>query len=437
MKINYFRWKDMSAAEKDKIFNRNQTDLGKFIEAVKPIIEDVRARGDAALVEYEQKFNGVKLDAAAIKVSAEEIAAAENQVDNETKAAIDICAANVKKHNEAALKSYSGFETEIVPGVITGERLNAIDSAGLYIPGAKNTFPSTVFMLGVPAHVAGVRHVSMITQAREDGSINPVTLYAAKVSGVKNIYKISGAHGIAALAFGTDTVTPVGKILGPGGMYALAAKLLLPQYRMIDTGFPAGPSESIVLADETADPDNTILDILNEAEHGEDSAGILITHDQKLADYVHDNLPGAINALPEPQKSYCAKVMENYGAVIVTNSLQESISVTNEYAAEHVLVKTKDAENVAAQIHHTGAILIGEMTPNTLANFSLGSNHSLPTAGAAKIFSGASILQFLKSVQTGHVKTKAGYDAVAPAAAKMAEIEGFPAHGDALSKRKI
>lgn len=437
MDINFFHWNAMSEAEKTQIFGRNQTDLAKFIEAVRPIIDDVRARGDAALAEYEAKFNGVDLSPERLKVTSAEIEEASAQVDANIRATLDICAENVRKHNQAALEAYSGFMSEVQPDVWTGERLTPLSSVGLYVPGAKNTFPSTVYMLGVPAKVAGVEHRAMITQAMPNGDVNSVTLYAAKISGIDTIYKISGAHGIAALALGTETIKPVGKILGPGGMYALAAKLLMPQYRMIDTGFPAGPSESIVLADGSADPYNTVLDVLNEAEHGSDSAGVLVTHDIALAEYVRDNLPEEINTLPEPQRQYCTDNMSMCSAIIVTESLEQSIEVTNLYAAEHVLVKTENAEEVAKSITHAGSVLIGEYTPNTLSNFSLGSNHSLPTGGAADTFSGVSLLAFMKAQQISHVKSRAGFDLVGEPAAHMSRIEGFPGHENAVTKRNV
>lgn len=428
----------MSEAEKQQIFGRNQHDLSSFIEAVRPIVDDVRERGDQALVDYEAKFNQVTLKPDQLLVTQAEIKKAVDEVDADVHKTLEACIENVEAHNKAALKAYAGgFMEEVQEGVLSGERLTPLDSIGLYVPGAKNTFPSTVYMLGVPAKVAGIKHRSMITQARADGSVNPVTLCAAHLSGIDQIYKISGAHGVAGLAFGTQTIDPVGKILGPGGMYALAAKLLLQQYRMIDTGFPAGPSESIVLVDDTSDYNNTIWDVLNEAEHGADSAGVLVTTDEDLAKYVRDNLPKVIDGLPSPQREYCQQNMTACSAIIIAENIEQAIEICNDYAAEHVLVKTKDAEQVAEQIIHAGAVLIGEMTPNTLGNFSLGLNHSLPTGGAAKTFSGASLLEFMKAQQIGHVKTTSGFDKVGKPAAHMARLEGFPAHEYAITKRKI
>jgi histidinol dehydrogenase len=437
MKINFYHWKKMPPAQKARFLARSQQDLSKFIAAVKPIIEDVRVNGDPALVAYEKKFNGVTLNKNSIKVTKAEMNSAWKSTPVDIKKTIEYCAKNVRKHNVAALKAYRGFTTETEKGVISGERAYPVSSVGLYVPGAKNTFPSTVYMLGVPANVAGVEKIAMITQARANGTINPVTLAAAQIAGVKTIYKISGAHGIAALALGTKTVDPVDKILGPGGLYAFAAKLLLPQYRMIDIGFPAGPSESVILCDQTANPKNTILDILNEAEHGPDSAGILVTHSKKIAEYARDHLPAAINALPEPQRGYCKSVMNGgYGAIILTESLEESIEVTNLYAPEHVMVKTRNPHAIVPKIKNAASILIGENTPGTLANFSLGSNHSLPTGGAGRVFSGASITEYLKFTQISEVKTTAAYKKVAVPAAHMARIEGFPAHENVVTKRR-
>ena len=436
MTINYFKWKDATPAQKNAILQRSQQDLSRYIEAVKPIVEGVRKNGDAALTDCEKRFNKVDLAKGGLKVTDKEINEAWKSVPADVKKTIEKCANNVRKHNKAAMKAYGPWLTSPVKGVLTGEKPYPVSSVGLYIPGAKNAFPSTVYMLGVPANVAGVENISMITQAQSNGKINPVTLAAAKIAGVKNIYKVSGAHGIAALAFGTETIPAVDKILGPGGLYAFAAKLLMPQYRMIDVGFPAGPSESIVLCDDTANPHNTVMDVLNEAEHGSDSAGILITHNKKLADYVVAELPKEIAKLPQPQRKYCEDVMAGYGAVILTGSLQESIDVANEYAPEHVLLKVKNPEKVIPKIKNSGAILVGELTPNTLNNFSLGANHSLPTGGAGRVFSGASVTEFLKFTQIAGVTSMEGYKAVAKPAAHMARIEGFPEHEKVLTERQ-
>ena len=436
MTINFFDWNSTDNATKQKIFARAQTDLAHYIDQIRPIVEDVRKRGDAALAHYEDKFNNVTLDPTALKVSQDELDAAEGQVDDDIKDTLQACVGNVRTHYKAAKRHFSSWFTETQPGVVTGEIASPIESVGLYVPGAKNTFPSTVYMLGVPASVAGVPNVSMITQAMPDGRINPVTLYTAKLSGIENIYKISGAHGIAALGFGTQTVPAVGKILGPGSMYALAARLILPAYGvMVDPGFPAGPSESIVLCDGSANPHNTVLDMINEAEHGDDSCGILVTHDKELADYVREHLPKEIESLPEPQRGYCQTNMCSYGGIIVTDSIDESIQFVNDYAPEHVLVKVDSPEDVVPRIHNAAAILVGEWTPNTLANFSLGSNHSLPTGGAASIYSGASLLEFMKFAQYGSVQNQAAFEAVGKPAAHMARIEGFPGHENAVTKR--
>lgn len=323
---------------------------------------------------------------------------------------------------------------EIEPGVFAGEQVNSIESVGLYVPRGKGAFPSAMYMLAIPAVIAGVENIAVVTPPTPEGSADDASLYTAKLCGVKNVYKVGGAQAIAALAYGTDTVPKVRKVLGPGSSYVAAAKRLLSD--VIDPGMPAGPSESIILADEHADPDNTCLDILNEAEHGEDSAALLITHDENLANYAQKKLPEVIAQLPEPHRSICAKVMSNYGAIILTKTLQDSITLANEYAAEHLHLKVKDAEKIAAQIRHAGEILIGENTPSTLGNYGIGVNHVLPTGGWAHTQSCTSVWDFLKRTSLARVEPE-GFETLKGPVETLTDYEGFPAHGDVLRKRKI
>jgi histidinol dehydrogenase len=245
--------------------------------------------------------------------------------------------------------------------------------------------------------------------------------------------KVGGAQAIAALAYGTETVPKVRKVLGPGSPYVAAAKRLLSD--VIDPGMPAGPSESIVLADASADPHNTCLDILNEAEHGKDSAALLITHDEKLAYYVQENLPAHICELPQPHREICEIVMSGYGGIILTENLQQSIDVANEYAAEHLHLKVENPDAVLPLIKHAGEILIGEYTPSSLGNYGIGVNHVLPTGGWAHTYSCTSVWDFLKRTSISRC-TRAGFDALKEPVSTLTDYEGFPAHGNVLRKRR-
>jgi histidinol dehydrogenase len=323
---------------------------------------------------------------------------------------------------------------EIEDGVFAGEKITPITSVGLYVPGGKNQYPSAVYMLGIPATLAGVENIIMVTPPRSNGKIGDALLYAAEVSGIKNIYKVGGAQAIAALTYGTESVPAVKKVLGPGSPYVAAAKQALSG--LIDPGMPAGPSESITLCDNSADPHNTVLDLLNEGEHGPDSAALLVTHDKKLAKDVHQRLPEAINALPEPQRGWLKTNMANYGGVILTNSMEESIQFCNDYATEHLLVKVTTPDEIVPKLKNAGEILIGEETPSSFGNYGLGVTHVLPTGGNAHTYSCTSVWDFLKRTSLARMD-KNGFNALKDSVTTMTDYEGFPAHGNVIRDRNI
>lgn len=433
MAINFYKWNETDRTIKEKIMRRGQANIDDVVEIIKPIIENVRSHGDQALIEYAAKFEGAELNH--IKSTPDEFDLAEQSIDDDLKAAIGHCVRNVKKfHQEQMNRVEDPWMVEIEPGVFAGEQINAIESVGLYVPRGKGAFPSALYMLAVPAVIAGVKDIAIVTPPTPNGTADDATLYTARLCGVENVYKCGGAQAIAALAYGTQTVPKVRKVLGPGSPYVAAAKRLLSD--VLDPGMPAGPSESIILADETADPYNTCWDVLNEAEHGEDSAALLITHDQKLAQYVHENLPNIIDELPQPHREICHSVMRNYGGIILSESLEHSVEIANEYAAEHLHLKVANADNVAKDLHHAGEILIGEHTPSSLGNYGIGVNHVLPTGGWAHTYSCTSVWDFLKRTSLSKV-TKDGFETLKGSVTTMTDYEGFPAHGEVLRKRKI
>lgn len=437
MSMNFYRWNETDKAVKARIMRRSQANIDEMIAVVEPIIGSVKTRGDEALIEYAKKFD--KAEIKTLKATPEEFEAAEAALDDDLKAAISHCVANVKKfHEEQMHRVEKPWMVEIEPGVFAGEQVNPIESVGLYVPRGKGAFPSALYMLAIPAVIAGVPEIAVVSPPTPEGTTDDATLYTARLCGVKNVYKCGGAQAIAALAYGTQTVPKVRKVLGPGSPYVAAAKRVCSI--VMDPGMPAGPSESIVLADETADPENTCWDILNEAEHGDDSAVLFVTHDAALAEYVQQNLQNKIAELPEPHKSICTKVMsqkENgYGGIVLTESLEQSIALTNEYAPEHLHLKTANAENVAKKILNAGEILIGEYTPSSLGNYGIGVNHVLPTGGWAHTYSCTSVWDFLKRTSVSQC-TKEGFEALKNSVITMTEYENFPAHGEVLRKRKI
>lgn len=432
MNIGFYRWKDTDADTKAKIMARSGTDIEDVLEKVKPIIERVRKDGDSALINYARQFDNAEINT--LKVSEEEFEEASKTLDPDLKAGIDHCIQNVKRfHAEQMRRVEKHWMFEVEPGVWAGEKVTPISSVGLYVPGGKNLYPSAMFMLCIPAVIADVPQISVMTPPQKDGKIGNALLYAAQISGVKNVYKAGGAQAIAALAYGTETIPLTKKVLGPGSPYVAAAKQILSS--IIDPGMPAGPSESIILCDETANPDNTILDLLNEAEHGPDSAALLITHSEKLANYICEKLPDYIQDLPEPQKNYVQSVLSNYGGIILTDSLEESIALANDYAVEHLFLKTANAEKISEKLINCGEIIFGENNTISLCNYGVGVNHVLPTNGKAHSYSCTSIWDFLKRTSLAKVD-KQGFESLKDSVTALCDYEGFPAHGNSIRKRK-
>lgn len=433
MSIQYYRWSEISETDKIRILKRSQETVESVIDVVRPIIEDVKNNGDKTLIHYARQFDGAELSS--LKVSEEEFLEAEKTLPQELKSALDHCVRNVKKFHEEQMKRVDkDWMVEVEPGVFAGEKVTSIDSVGLYVPRGKNAFPSALYMLAIPAVLAGVENIAIVTPPTPDGKVDAASLYAAKISGVKNIYKTGGAQAIAALAYGTETIPKVAKVLGPGSSYVAAAKLLLSH--VMDAGMPAGPSEAIVLCDESADPHNTVLDLLNEAEHGPDSAALLVTHDEKLAQYVRDKLPEAIDLLPQKQAEWLRTVFSTYGAIILTDSLEGSIEVANLYAPEHLLLKVLHVDSVLPKLKNAGEILIGENTVFTFGNYGIGINHVLPTGGWAKSYSCTSVWDFLKRTSLSRV-TSQGFVSLAEPVVLLTDYEGFPAHKNAITLRKL
>ncbi len=435
MTINFYRWKNTDAATRTKIMQRAQADIAGVQGPVVEIIADVKARGDQALYDYTQKFD--KVDLTSFKVGEEEFTRAESVLAPDLKAAIRKCADNVRLfHEEQMRRVEKQWMVEVEPGVWAGEKVTAIPSVGLYVPRGKGAFPSAMYMLCLPAVIAEVPEIVIVTPPRPDGFADDATLFTAQLCGVKNVYKIGGAQAIAALAYGTQTIPKVAKVLGPGSPYVAAAKLLLAH--VIDPGMPAGPSESIILCDSTADVNNTCLDVLNEAEHGDDSAALLVTHDEKLATAVQKMLPDYINALPEPHRAICHAVMGNggYGGIVLMESLEDSIAFANEYAPEHLHLKVKKPDDAMAKLKHAGEILVGEYAPSSLGNYGIGVNHVLPTGGRAHTYSCTTVWDFLKRTSIAKVDAQ-GFKSLKDPVMSLAKYENFPAHVEVLKKRSL
>ena len=426
------RLSQMTVAEVAALKRRSGLDIEELLSSVKPIVEDVRARGDAALLEYTARFDGVRLSAAELKVSEDEITHAYEEVSSETLDAFRQSARNVRRFQEQSMPE-GMWLTEIVEGVLVGQRVTPIESVGLYVPGGKGDFPSVMLMLGICARVAGVRKIVACTPPTAEGSVNSGTLVAADLAGVTEIYKVGGAQAIAAMAFGTETVPKVDKIIGPGGPYVVAAKQLVAG--VVDVGTVAGPSEAIILADEEADPWNVALDLLVQGEHSKDAASLLVTHSQELIGGVQEALPELLAELPDERRQICETVLSQYGGAVLTESLAQGIEFVNDYAPEHLQLAVQNPLAVLPRIRNAGTILLGQRTTFTFADFSLGPTNVIPTGGFAKVQSPISVHDFLKHNSVCFVLDNTGFDALAEGSAAFAEYEGFPAHAMAVRRR--
>jgi len=426
---------ELKKASKEKIshiLRRGKKELEEIMERIRPIINDVRKNGDKALLHYIEKFDGVKFEKAEdIRVSENEIKNAYNRLDPKVLEAIKIAINNLTKFHKEQLPKEQ--RVLIGPGIEARRLVIPVESAGLYIPAGKYPLPSIVIHASVPAKVAGVKRIALCSPPRKDGTLYDAIIVAADLCGVKEIYKMGGAHAIAALAYGTETIKPVDVIAGPGGPYVTAAKLLVQKDVKID--LPAGPSEGMVIADSSADPKLVGADVISEAEHGPDSAGVLVTDSLELAKRVKDEIMRMYERLSEKSRKFIASTIERgYSVIVVTDTIEEAIDFVNNYAPEHLVIHTKDPEETLKKIKNAGTICIGPYTPITAGNYMLGPNAILPTGGTAKWTSGLSVDVFLKR-PTVEKLTKEGLASLRDALRALAEYEGFSAHINAVEVR--
>lgn len=361
------------------LLKRSPNNYGEFEGRVNAIIEEVRNNRDQAVFNYTKQFDGADINAGNILVTEEEIAEAYEQVDTTLLAVIRKSLVNIKKYHEKQVQN-SWFTTE--DGIILGQKVTALATVGVYVPGGKAVYPSSVLMNVLPAKVAGVDRIVMCTPPGKDGKVYPSTLVAAKEAGVDEIYKVGGAQAIAAMAFGTESVPKVDKIVGPGNIYVALAKKAVFGYVSIDS--IAGPSEILVLADETANPRYVAADLLSQAEHDEMASAILITTSQKLAEEVSAEIDQFVAELS--RKEIIQKSLDNYGYILVADNMEEAIDTVNAIASEHMEIVTADPFHVMTKIRNAGAIFIGEYSSEPLGDYFAGPNHVLPTNGTAKFF---------------------------------------------------
>ncbi len=429
--IQFFELTRLTGEERNRLLRRAETDIRSLLPQVQEVVDRVRSDGDSALVDYTRRWDCAEFEATWLRASAQDFAAARSKVSNEVIAAIEAAHANIQNFHQKQMPEEMWF-SELQPGVMAGEKVTPVASAGLYVPRGKGAFPSVMLMLATPARVAGVPRLVVVSPPAPDGRADPGTLVAAEICDVDEVYVVGGSQAVAALACGTETVPRVDKIIGPGNQFVSAAKRLL--YGEVDVGLPAGPSEAIILCDEHADARLAALDLLVEAEHGPDSAALLVTHSSALASEVHELLPTIIAELPLWRSEFVNQVLGQYGGILLTESLADSIAFVNEYAPEHLELLAAEPFATLNRIQNAGEILLGPLTPIPLANYCLGLNAILPTGGFARSYSSVSVWDFLKRSGIGYL-TREGYERLQGVATTLADYEGFPAHALALRRR--
>ena len=396
-------------------------------EAVRAIIADVAARGDAALVELTAKFDRVDLGAIGMRVRPDELEAATTACEAAALDALKLARDRIETYHRRQLPTDDRWTDPL--GVELGHRWTAIEAVGLYVPGGTAAYPSSVLMNAVPAKVAGCPRVVMVVPA-PDGRLNPLVLAAAKLAGVDEIYRIGGAQAVAALAFGTATIAPVAKIVGPGNAYVAAAKRLV--FGRVGIDMIAGPSEVLIIADRDANPEWIAADLLAQAEHDTAAQSILITDDAALAGAVEQAVEGQLKTLP--RGAVAAASWRDFGAVILVGRLDDAVALTDAIAPEHLEIETHDPEPLAAKIRNAGAIFLGSHTPEAIGDYVAGSNHVLPTARSARFSSGLGVLDFMKRTSI----LRLGADALGrlgPAAIALGQAEGLEAHARSVAMR--
>jgi len=426
MKIIDSQQKDI-ATELKRIVNRGETATEEVAAAVKDIVEQVRKQGDPAVLEYTEKFDKVKLSLKDIKVSPDEIKDAYTKVDNRKVEALKLAAQKIRAFHEK--QKISSWVSQEADGVILGQLARPIRSAGIYVPGGKACYPSTVLMNVIPAKVAGVEQLVMCSPV-PGGKMNPYILVAADIAGVSDIYKIGGAQAIAAMAYGTATIPKVDKIVGPGNIYVATAKRYV--FGQVDIDMIAGPSEILIIADQSADPEFVASDLLSQAEHDELASSILVTTSRDLAQKMGAEIERQLANLA--RKEIARKAIDRFGAIVLVGTLPEAAEVSNSIAPEHLELAVEKPFELLGLIKNAGAIFLGHYTPESVGDYIAGPNHVLPTGGTARFFSPLSTDSFMKKSSLIFY-TKEGLDKVGEAIMQIADVEGLEAHGNTIRVR--
>lgn len=422
------------AAVPAQYLRRTEADLSAYLPKVEEIVRNVQEQGDAALLAYGKQLDKVVAETFSLRADAAEFAAAEAAVSAPVKEAIRYAADNIRRFHEAQ-KPQEMWLKEIRPGAFAGERCLPLDSVGCYVPRGKGSFPSVLMMTTIPAIVAGVRRIVVITPPGPDGCVDAGTLVAARAVGIEEIYKCGGAQGVAAVAYGTQTIPQCSKIVGPGSPWVVAAKRLLRD--VIDPGTPAGPSECLILADDTADGRLVALDLTIESEHGPDSSAYLVTDSAAVAERAAQSLPEHWAQMSPQRAQFSQTVLTGpHGGILLVRDFDTAIRFVNDYAPEHLEVHAAEPMAVLSRITNAGEVLLGPYTPVSIGNFVLGPNAVLPTSRSARTASALTVHDFLKRSSFGYV-TAEGYAELAHYAEILARYEGFDGHANAVSANRF
>ena len=428
MKIRPQRIEDLSPEKIKTIMERSMEDISSIYEDVRQIVDDVKKRGDTVALEHYRKH---KHDIASsdLEVTKKEITAAYEQVEIKVVDCLKKAAQNIIKFHQAQLEREM-WSIEVMDGIMAGRITRAMDIVGCYIPGGIAAYPSSILMTVLPAKVAGVDHIMAVTPPGKGMVANPATLVAADIAGCNRIFKVGGPWGIAGLAYGTETMPRVDKIVGPGNKYVTAAKMLV--YGQVDIDSPAGPSESLILSDHTGDPKLIAVDFLSQIEHDPDSAAVLVTPSEKIADAVCEIINREYDSLP--RKEIFKSSLSKHSYVLIAKDMEQAVDFTNEYAAEHLQILTRDPFITLNKIRHAGSIFMGPYAPVPVGDYASGTNHVLPTGQCARMFSGLSVDDFIKK-PTFQYLSKDGLAHLKDIVVTLAEAEGLPIHARAVKAR--
>lgn len=410
------------------LLKRDPNNYTGYEDKVREIVENVKNRRDEALLEYTKKFDGVDLTADRLRVTEEEIREAFSLVEPSLLSVMEKSMKNIREYHEKQ-KQYSWFDSQ-PNGTILGQKVTPLASVGVYVPGGKAAYPSSVLMNIIPAKVAGVERIVMVTPPGKDGKVNPVTLAAAHLAGVTDAYKVGGAQAVAALAFGTESIPRVDKIAGPGNIFVALAKKAVYGHVSIDS--IAGPSEILVLADESANPRYVAADLLSQAEHDELASAILVTTSMELAEQVSSEVEGFVKELS--RKEILEKSLENYGYILVADTMEDAIEAANQIASEHLEIVTRNPFEVMTKIRNAGAIFLGEYSSEPLGDYFAGPNHVLPTNGTAKFFSPLGVDDYVKKSSIIYY-SKEALEPIHKDIETFAEAEGLTAHANSIRVR--